>query len=223
MTDKELKRHLKKVVIGLIIIILIIIALLGYTLGGKKAELSMYTNAEYSDNLQTLGIDQNEFKEYLTVFANLIDDQYNEKQKMLNMATNFMENLYSSNELSIHENDKKNYDANHINNIIKEVQGTYIKTEIADGDFYQYQAEENVYVQNREVDRVTNCVEIDNIEKKGDNLEVIYTLNIVSKEQLAEYMIGQATNFESYKIKAVIMFNTNYEYSKYFVHQIVKL
>ncbi len=223
MTDKELKKQFKKFGIILGIILLFIIVLAIYTLGGKKAELSVYTNAEYSDNLQTLGIDENEFKEYLSVFGNLMDSQYNENQRKLNMATNFMENLYSSNELSVSEKEKKSYDANHINNIIKEVQGTYIKTSIEDNEFYEYHPEDNTYLQKQERNRISHCTEIHNIEKKRDQIEVTYSIHIMNKEQLAEYITGQATNFETHKIKAVIMVNTDYEYSKYFVSTIEKI
>lgn len=99
MTDKELKKRLKKLFIIAVFILIVLIILVGYILGSHKAELSIYTNAEYTDNLQALGINEEEFKQYLAVFGNLTNDTDNEVQNTLDMTTDFITNLYSSYEV----------------------------------------------------------------------------------------------------------------------------
>lgn len=223
MTDRELKKNLKKLGMVVVLILLIIGGMAFYTLIDQKAELSIYTNVGYVDNLQALGIEENEFKEYLAVFGNLMDNEYNENQRLLNMATHFMENLYSSYEVQTDENGFKSYDADRIKDIAKEVTGTYIKENIEEGEIYLYNKEKNAYMQNQVINRITYCTEIKEITKQDDKIEVIYELAIMTKEQLVEYQTGQAVEFETRTIKAFVMNNRDYEYSKYFVSEIEEI
>lgn len=224
MTDRELKKSLKKLGIILCLIVVLVILLLIYTLGNRKADLSIYANAEYRDNLQVLGMDEKEFKEYLSLFGYLVDSQCkDENQRVLNMATNFMENMCSSYEPQTNEQGMLIYDADTIHQIIKEIEGTYLKTSLKVEEGYTYLPENNTYVQNQAMDRMTNCTQIKEIQKKGDEIEVTYEWMILTKEQMAEFKTGQKSDFETHTIQAIILNNPEYEYSKYFVSKIEEI
>lgn len=224
MTDKELKKRLKKLAIALILVVICMIILLGYTLGSQKAELSLYTNSGYVDNLQSLGLKEEEFKQYLALFGYLADSEYSEKEKMLNMATNFMEVMCPSYEPQTDANGLKSYDADGIKEIVKEVKGMSGKEDLEEGQYYIYEKESNQFKQKQPMDCLMDCQEIKEITKNGEEIEVIYTFYAMTKEQMAEFRTGQSQ--EEYTIhtaKAVIVPNAEYEYSKYFVREIKEI
>ncbi len=64
------------------------------------------------------------------------------------------------------------------------------------------------------------CVEIEDISKSDNKIEVCYKLAIFNQEQMAEYATTQEVLTETKKVKAIIICNTDYQYSKYFVNQI---
>ncbi len=220
MTDTELKKYMKRLVIVLLLLIICMAALSVYVLGGQKAELSLYTNVNETDNLQTLGIDEAEFREYLAVFGNLVNPQNDENQRKLNMATNFIENLHTSSELQNDETSLKSYMTEEIHAIIKEVEGTNLTSPIEGGEIYKYVPEENKYQQCQDLEKMMCCIKIKSIEKQKEAIEVIYELGIMTKEQMAQYETGQPVEFETHQVKAMITINENYEYSKYFVNKI---
>lgn len=219
MTDRELKRRLNKLLIVAMFIVIILIGLVGYILGSRKAELSIYTNAEYTDNLQALGINEEEFKQYLAVFGNLVSDSQNETEKTLDMTIDFVTNLYSSYQVEASENGSKTYDAELINKISTELAGRYLSESMSVGERYTYQKERNAYIQNQSK-QIPYCIKIDEISKNGEQIEVIYELVFVSSEHMAEYMTRKDIPQEVQKVKAVIMYNTDYQYAKYFVSKI---
>ena len=77
-------------------------------------------------------------------------------------------------------------------------------------------------MQNKDISEFTYCTKIENISKNGDEIEVEYEVAIMTEEQYAKYLVSQELEVESYKVKAVIMKNVDYEYSKYFVKSIEK-
>lgn len=221
MTDKELKKRLNKLLLISVLIVVVLIALGVYILGSRKAELSIYTNAEYTDNLQALGINEEEFKQYLAVFGNLVSDSQDQTEKTLDMTIDFMTNLYSSYEVEINENGSKTYDAELISKISTELAGSYLSENMDEGQRYTYQKETNTYIQNQDK-KNPYCTKIDEISKNGEQIEVTYELAFMSPEQMAEFMTGKDMSFETQKVKAVIMNNTDYQYAKYFVSKIEK-
>lgn len=216
MTDRELKKNLKKLGIVLSVLLVLVGGLAVYTLRDKKAELSIYTNAEYTDNLQALGIEEKEFKEYLSVFGNLVNKNYEEKERTMNMAVHFLENM-SSYEVQTNENGYRKYEAEIIDKIAQEVAGDVLKEEMNQSEIYEFHKEENQYVQKKDFDTIPYCIEINEVSKKQDKIEVIYQLAIMTKEQMANYLTGQRSDFETHKIRLELMNNKEYEYSKYFV------
>lgn len=221
MTDRELKKNLKKLGIVLSVLLVLVGGLAVYTLRDKKAELSIYTNAEYTDNLQALGMNEKELKEYLSVFGNLIDEKDNEKEKTMNMVVHFLENM-SSYEVQVDENGWKIYDAELVDKIAQEVAGDFVKEEINQSQIYEFRKAENQYVQKQNLEKIPYCVEIKEVSKKEDRIEVVYLLAMMTKEQMADYLTGQKSDLQTDTVKLELMKNQEYEYSKYFVSHIEK-
>lgn len=224
MTSRELKKCLKKLAFGLIFIILLIVILLIYTLGGKKAELSIYTNSGYvENNLQALGINENEIKQYLSIFGNCIDPQENETQKMLNMATNFIKDMCSFYEVQTNENGLNIYDADIVNQVVREVKGTDLAQDFEKNESYAFDQKQNVYIQNQNLDDILYCTEIQDTKKQDNEIEITYCLANMTEEQMAKYQMGQEVQYEKRTIKVMIKKNENYEYSKYSIIHIEEI
>lgn len=218
MTDRELKKQLKKLAIAFLGMMLLLIALSVYTLGSTKAELSLYTQSEKADYIKILGLNEDELKQYLSVVSNLgIDSQKNEGIKMLDMATNFIDTMCSAYEAQTNENGQRYYDASIIDQVIKEINGKFIKTRNSLEDRYIYSKEENSYIQNKVSDKTPYCLQIEEIVPEGDNMKVTYQLAYMTDSQMAEYRTGKEVDLEIYTIEATLLKNTDYEYSKYFL------
>lgn len=218
MTDIQLKKRLKKISVLLILVILAMIVLSVYILGPNKAELSLYTSAESQDKLQALGIGEDEFKQYLSIAGYMI--QTDSDEKVLKMATNFIDTLCSAYEAQVGENGTKSYDMDVIKNVSKEMTGTYFKGNIQENEYYQYHAETNLCTSIKELGEKPLCVKITDISKNDDKIEVTYELAIVTPEQMAEYSTNGNVNLETSTIKAEIICNRDYEYSKYFIRKV---
>ena len=63
-------------------------------------------------------------------------------------------------------------------------------------------------------------MDITEISKTEDKIDVTYELAFMTKEQMADYMTGKDVDIETKTINAVILYNTDYMYSKYFVSSI---
>lgn len=218
MTDIQLKKRFKKLVIVLILAIVAMLVLAMYVLANTKAELSIYTSAESEDKLQALGINEEEFKQYLSVAGYMLEEGSNEK--MLKMASDFIDTLCSAYEAEVMENGTKIYEKEIVNQVLKEVCGDYIKQEIEKSEYYAYDGQANAYTKIKEFEEKPQCVQIEEISKNGDKIEVCYKLARLNAEQMAEYTTSQDMQVEAKQVKAVIICNTDYQYSKYFVSQI---
>ncbi len=128
MTDIQLKKHFKKLVIVLILATMSMLVLAMYVLGNTKAELSIYTSAESENKLQALGINEEEFKQYLSIASYMVEDASNEK--MLKMASHFIDTLCSAYEAEVAEDGTKSYEKEIVNQVLKEMTGNYIKEDI---------------------------------------------------------------------------------------------
>lgn len=217
MTDRELKKFIKKLGIACIISFVAIIILSVYTLGSTKAKLSIYENNEYSDNLELLGINEEEFKQYLAVFGNLLLEDNDENIKNLDLVTEFIDCMYPTYEGEVSE---KTYDSAIVTEVAKEIRGTVIDKKVGFGESYTYNQENNVYTKHKKTDRILHCIHIEEISKKDEKIEVIYKLAEMTSKQMSEYLVGKETDFEEYKVKATVMINSEYQYSKYFVSNI---
>lgn len=218
MTDIQLKKRLKKLSVLLVFVILAIVLLSVYTLGFGKAELSLYTSAESQDKLQALGIGEDEFKQYLSIAGYRI--QTDSDEKMLNMATDFIDTLCSAYEAEVGEDGTKSYDMDVIKEVSKEMTGTNFKGTIPENEFYQYHAETNMCTSMKEPSEKPFCVNIKDVSKNDDKIEVTYELAVVTPEQMAEYSTNGKLDLDTQTVKAVIICNSDYEYSKYFISSV---
>ena len=205
MTDKELKSNIRKIGIIAIFIFLLIIFLTFYILGVKKADLSVCSSESCENDLRALGIEETEFKEYLSIFSNLINSEENDNIKKLDTATEFIDKMIAITQENI---DNKTYESQMINQVVQELNGGYIEKNIQLGDKYYYDSENKVYIKNNENEEVPICKEIKKIYQNGEKIEIEYTAE----------QNGVVKN-----IKAIIMKNTDYEYSKYFLISISEL
>lgn len=219
MTDRELKKFIKKLGIACIISFVLIIILSVYTLGSTKAKLSIYENSEYSDNLELLGINEEEFKQYLTLFGRLIKED-EENIANLDLVTEFIDYMYPT---YVVQTEGKSYEANIINEVAKEIRGTVIDKKSDLKETYTYNQDVGIYTKYKKDDTIFHCIDIEEISKDGDKIVVIYKLAEMTTMQMSDYMIGKETDFKEYKVKAVIMNNVEYQYSKYFVSSIEKI
>ncbi len=218
MTDIQLKKHFKKLVIVLILATILMLVLAMYVLGNTKAKLSIYTSAESENKLQALGINEEEFKQYLSIASYMVEDASSEK--MLKMASDFIDTLCSAYEAEVTEDGTKSYEKEIVNQVLKEMTGNYIKEDIDKSEYYIYNGQANVYTKMKDFEEKPYCVEIEDISKSDNKIEVCYKLAIFNQEQMAEYATTQEVLTETKKVKAVIICNTDYQYSKYFVSQI---
>ena len=221
MTDRELKKHLRKLGITLILALILISVLSLYTLSSAKAKLSIYdNNSEEVNKLQALGINEEEFKTYLAIFGNLVIEDVNENEKVLNMASNFINEIYPMSEEENAESDLKCYDVNIVNKICKELKGQTIK-ENSNFENYVYDEEKNSYIQNKNTNKILVCNQIDDIIKDNEKIEVTYELEVINSQEQLEN--EESKDAKKYKVRAVILNNSDYEYSKYFVSNIEKI
>lgn len=215
MTDIQLKKRFKKLVFVLIFAIAAMLVLAMYVLANTKAELSIYTSAESENKLQALGINEEEFKQYLSIAGHMLEDGSNDK--ILKMASGFIDTLCSAYEAEMAENGVKTYDKEIVNQVLKELCGDYIKQEIQKSGYYAYDGQANAYTKIKDFEEKPYCVEIEDISKNDNKIEVHYKMAIFNQEQMAEYAINQELQVETKQVKAVIICNTDYQYSKYFV------
>ena len=143
-------------------------------------------------------------------------ENYGEKERTMNMAVHFLENM-SSYEVQTDENGWKTYEAEVIDKIAQEVVGDFIKEEVNASEIYEFRKAENEYVQKQDLEKIPYCVEMKEVSKKEDKIEVVYELVMMTKEQMAEYLTGQKKDLQTQTVKLELMNHKEYEYSKYFV------
>lgn len=219
MTDRELKKYLKRLGIILGLVVLTIVILSVYILGITKTELSICNSQEYN-HFQMLGIEEEEFKQYLSIFGNLVDEELNENQRIFHTSISFMDHMGSEYEAKTSENGLKTYDAEVIKKIAKEICGTYEKQNMEPTKDYAYEEETKSYRQNQMLDKFPYCIEITELSKNGENIEVTYEIAFMTSQEIAQYELEPKSNFETKTVKASMMKNIDYEYAKYFVSKI---
>lgn len=215
MTDKELKVNLKKLTRIFVIILIVIVALLIYTLGSKKANLSIYTSSEASKNMSALGINEDEFYSYLSIAGFML-----EQDSKLELATYFIDNMCSQHETDDNGNGQKLYEKDLVNDVLKEFCGEFIKSKLKDDEYYKYDEETNSYTQIKELNKIPYCLSIEEISKDDNKIEVFYNLAMMTPIQMANFKNENKEELDIHKIKATIMLNTDYKYSKYFISNI---
>lgn len=201
--------------IGCISLILII-AMAIYVFYPNKSTLSVYSDEE-NISLEKDGIKTEEFNKYLLSISLLVNEEYEDKYgveeieniRMLDTAISYIHTLEETPVLN--EDGNYEYDANIINKIIQEMNGLNIEKNIPVGNKYTYNEEKNMYIVSEGNETIT-CTNIEIIEfsKKDNKIELVYKCNLGEKNS-------------NYKIKAILVENSSYEYSKYFVNTIEKI
>lgn len=223
MTDKELKKSLKKLIKIFILMIFIIILLNAYIFSSKKATLSIYENTEYANSVEIFGIDKEELEKYLSIFGVALEnDEKNDNVIALNLATKFIDDMLVDFD---DENDTQDnvYDADLVNQIAKEIKGIYLSKKTDIGKNYVYNFNEKQYVKNISFDKIPYCIEIEDVVKNEEKIDITYKLANLTSEQLAKYKIEKNIEFEFERIKVSILKNEEYEYSKYYLYSIEKI
>jgi len=164
------------------------------------------------------GINEDEFVEYLSIAGYIANSH--EYTDMLNLSTRFIDTLYSSYEPEILESGEKKYDIDIINNVLKEIIGDYIKEDIENNDYYTFDKQTNTCTKLHELDEIPYCIEIENIEKLDNGIEIKYKLAIMTNSQKVDFLTTGKNNAETINVKATISNNTEYAYSKYFISNI---
>lgn len=214
--EKSFKR-MKLILIVCCALIILAILLSIYVFFPKKATVSVYSD-NLSFNLEKEGIKADDFNKYLSIISLLVNEEYEDKYgaeeieniRMLDTAIAYIhskgENIPDLNETGNYE-----YDANTINKIIQETKGLNIEKNIPVGTKYTYNEEKNVYVVS-ENNTITTCeiIEIEEFSKKDNKIEVTYTCYLGEKDS-------------TYKIKSILVENSEFEYSEYFVNTIEKI
>lgn len=217
MKEETLKKTLIITVIVSILVLMFIIYIGINTFDSKKASLSVYPDIEPGTTFEGMGIKEEEFRSYLSVFSLLVNDNYSEENKevldntrFLDTAAGFLKNL-SSYEQILNEQSSEVYSSENINVLAKEINGMYVNNAINAGTSYVYNETDKTYIKNETKNRSAECTEIESVEKNGDTINVKYKCVFIEDEQKLE---------KTYNIQATILENEKYQYSKYFVHAI---
>lgn len=217
MKEETLKKTL--IIIGIVsILVLMFIIYIGINIfDSKKASLSVYPDIEPGTTFEGMGIKEEEFRSYLSVFSLLVNDNYSEENKevldnirFLDTAVGFLKNL-SSYEQILNEQSLEVYSSENINVLAKEINGMYVNNAINAGTSYVYNETDKTYIKNETKNRSAECTEIESVEKNGDTINVKYKCVFIEDEQKLE---------KTCNIQATILENEKYQYSKYFVHAI---
>lgn len=231
MDEEKFKNSLKKTIIVIIVVLIFILIIGIYIFNSKKAQLSIYSNKEQGNMFQSIGMKEEEFKQYLSVFSLLVNEKYNQdgyddktldNMRVLDTAISYIEEM-SSYEVTQNNEGLQTYEANIINEIAKEIKGMYISNNIDAGNLYTYDETQNVYIKNESEYTTVYCTQIDEIEKKDGKIITTYKCIFPKDNELSEYQENNPIEIETYTIKATIVENTDYEYSKYFISSIEKI
>ena len=227
-----------------IVTLIIIIGILLYVFNSKKANPDFYSellssadtetsNIDVAEiSLEAKGIDKEEFENYLSMFSHLFYEGYYKDYELtqeelkdtqnMNMAIDFLDILY------LYEGEKDEqgiiaYEVEKVNNIVKEMTGTYIYKKLDVKNIYSYDETKNVYIPNLQDNINTLLISMDELEKKDEKIEVIYKVAFAKESEKQKYLEGQKVELETYNIKATILENKDYEFSKYYVSSIKQI
>lgn len=175
--------------------------------------------------LESKGIDKDEFNNYLSIFGLLVnkypalDKEENEKTTMIDAAVEFLNTSFMY-EPKMNENQVETYEADKVNKIIKEMKGEYINKNLDVSVVYTYDANTNTYVPQEM--EPTNCLLLEtlDINKKDEKIETTFKVAFPGNGEYATYLEKEPIEIETFTIKAIVLENEEYEYSKYYVSNI---
>lgn len=236
MNNEEFKLGIKTTITITLIIIGIIIGVLIYVFSSRNTEADIY--AEILSNttkdlnstsvseisLETKGIDKEEFESYLKLFGHLVKEypELVEKEEkhtlMLDAAVELLNTMYTYEENNVNEN--LVLEADKINKIVREMNGEYINKKLNVKNRYKYDEEKNEYIVQANDFNECLLIETLNIVKEDEKIEAEFKVAFPDEKSFSDYTNNLPVEMQTYTVKAVILENSEYEYSKYYVSNI---
>ena len=240
MNDEKFKKGIKRSFIlfflGLIFIT-IIVFYISISPNPKKTIYDEFNNSEVVTTevskvfLETKGINKEEFEKYLSVGAILtredlpkdISKEERDNYKYMLLANSFITDVKGE-ELALDEINNISYvESNKVNEILKELNGKFIKNNLNVTGYYEYIEDElgnkKYNIQNKE-DFVSYLVEFSEVEFLSDNIEVRFKNVFGTNEEITKLMNNEKVSLKTYEYKAIVKENSAFNYSKYYISSI---
>lgn len=235
MNNDEFKAGMKITIVATLIVIGIIIGFLIFVFSAKKTETDIYSeilsntskNANDIDvseiSLETKGIDKTEFESYLKLFGYLVRQypELTEKEEkntlMIDAAVRLLNTVYT---YEYSEDGVTVFEADKINQIVKEMNGEYVSKNLEVENRYKYDEEKNVYIP--QIQEFSDCLYLEtaSIKKDDDKIQAEFKVAFPNETEMSNYTNKLPVELETYTVKAVVLENLEYEYSKYYVSSI---
>lgn len=240
MNDEKLKKGLKRSTVFFIIGIVFVLIILIYVSISPNSKKTIYDEYEVLEDtsagvtkvyLESKGINKEEFEKYLSVAAILKKDTFDkdildkDKENYLYMLTtiNFLNNVKGE-ELEIDEvNNISIIEPKKVKDIVKELNGKYIKEKINIPGIYEYKVDElgnEIYNIVRQENFVSYLVEFSEINFNGDLIEAKFKNIFGTNEEITKLMNNEEIELDTYEFKVVLKENLNFDYSKYYINDI---
>ena len=216
MNDEQFGLGLK---ISIIIMCIILIAVgVLVTIVLKNAETSSSILEDVSDTTFEAQLENDdEFKQYLQVFALSIQEERPTSAKYLETVIGFLNQIYWYEPIST-EDGFVCYEEKIVKSVARELLGiSNIETSediILDSKYNAYR-----YAIGGEF-LSAKCMDILKVNMKDDIYEIEYNCTFPTESELYELSEKNSVNLETYKVKAIIQKNEKYEYSKYYLKNI---
>lgn len=216
MNDEQFGLGLKiSIVITIIILIAGIILVINVL---KNEDTSSSILDEMTGNTFEAQIENDdEFKQYLQVFALSIQEERPIKAKNLETVIGFLNQIYWYQPITT-ENGFACYEEQIVKKVAIELLGSSnIETSeeiILDKEYKAYRyAEAGEFLSGK-------CMDIVKVSKKDNIYEIEYKCTFPSDGELYELSEGKEITLSTYNIKATIQQNEDYEYAKYYLKNI---
>ena len=216
MNDEQFGLGLKiSIIITSIILIAVIVLVVNVLKNAdtKASILDEITESNYEAQLEN----DDEFKQYLQVFALLVQEEKNNKANKLETIIGFLNQIYWYEPIKT-DDGHVCYEKDIVKSVAVELLGmsTFETSEeiIFDNDYEAYRyAEATEFLSAK-------CMDIVKVNKKDDIYDIEYNCTFPGESGWYELSEGNNISLQTYKIKAIIQKNENYEYSKYYLKDI---
>ena len=168
-------------------------------------------------NVEAQFENDDELKQYLQVFALMVQEETANKAKQVETCIGFLNQIFWYESINTHEG-YACYEEQIIKNVAREMLGvSMLETSeeiIYDSEYkgYRYALAEE-FLKGK-------CMDIININKQDETYEIEYTCTFPGESGLYELAEGNPINLNTYKIKATLQKNEKYEYSKYYLKNV---
>lgn len=168
-------------------------------------------------NVEAQFENDDELKQYLQVGALMVQEESINNAKHLETSIGFLNQIFWYEPISTNEG-YVCYEEQIIKSVARELLGvSIIETSekiIYDSEYKGYRYSEAGEFLNGK------CMDIININKQDETYEIEYTCTFPGESGFYELAEGNPINLNTYKIKATLQKNENYEYSKYYLKNI---